>query len=79
MLLEKDLVMEKLNESDRFISIGVTAELIGVSVSTVRRLIERSDFPNTFKITESRIGLLESEVKQWMKETYEKGQAANDN
>ena len=71
--------MEKLNELDRFISIGGTAELIGVSVSTVRRLIERGDFPNTFKITESRIGLLESEVRQWMKKTYEKGQASNDN
>ena len=71
--------MEKPNEPERFISIKDTADFIGVSVSTVRRLIERGDFPNTFKITESRIGLLESEVKQWMKDTYEKGQAANDN
>ena len=71
--------MQKMKESDRFISIKHAAELIGVSVSTVRRLIERSDFPNTFKITESRIGLLESEVRQWMEETYKKGQAANDN
>jgi predicted DNA-binding transcriptional regulator AlpA len=71
--------MEELNNPERFISMKDAAELIGVSVSTVRRLIERSDFPNTFKITESRIGLLESEVRQWMKETYEKGQAANDN
>ena len=71
--------MEELNNPERFISMKDTAELIGVSVSTVRRLIERRDFPNTFKITESRIGLLESEVRKWMKETYEKGQAANDN
>jgi excisionase family DNA binding protein len=71
--------MQKMEESDCFISIKHAAELIGVSVSTVRRLIERSDFPNTFKITESRIGLLESEVKQWMEETYKRGQAANDN
>lgn len=71
--------MQKMEESDCFISIKHAAELIGVSVSTVRRLIESSDFPNTFKITESRIGLLESEVKQWMEETYKRGQAANDN
>ncbi|MDC0433102.1 AlpA family phage regulatory protein [bacterium] len=77
--LKRKLTMEKLNDPDRFISVKDTAELIGVSVSTVRRLIERSDFPNTFKITESRIGLLESEVKRWMEETYRKGQAANDN
>ena len=71
--------MQKMKESDCFISIKHAAELIGVSVSTVRSLSERKDFPNPFKITESRIGLLESEVKQWMKETYEKGRAANDN
>lgn len=71
--------MQKMEESDCFISIKHAAELIGVSVSTVRRLIERSDFPNTFKITDSRIGLLESEVKQWMEKTYKRGQAANDN
>ncbi len=45
--------------------------MIGVSTSTIRRLIEAGNFPRPFKITESRIGLLESEVKQWMKETME--------
>ena len=67
---------EKLN---RFISIRDAAELVGVSVSTIRRLIEKEKFPQTFKITESRIGLLESEVRDWMANVYKKGQAANDN
>ena len=69
--------MEK--ENLKFVSIKHAAEMIGVSNSTIRRLIDRGNFPQPFNITESRIGLLEGEVRQWMKETYEKGQAANDN
>lgn len=71
--------MKKLETNDRFITTREAAEIVGLSISTVRRLIASGDFPKTFKITQSRIGLLESEVRHWMENVANGRGAANDN
>lgn len=71
--------MENHKTAFRFVSINTAAEMIGVSASTVRRLIDSGNFPKPFHVTENRIVLLESDIHSWMAEVYQNREAANDN
>ena len=42
------------------------AKILGVSKTTVYRLIKFKQFPTPINITEGRVGWLESEVEKWI-------------
>ena len=52
----------------RILSIRQAAEKIGVSVSTLKRLLAVDAFPGKINVTERRIGFLESEVDAFIAE-----------
>ena len=52
----------------KVLSIRAAADMAGISVSTLKRLMAGGAFPHKFQITERRIGFLESEVSAWISE-----------
>ena len=68
----------KIHDSN-FISIKAASLKVGLSVTTIRRLVKDNKFPQPIYLTEKRIAFLESEVQNWMIEIYMKGKAQNDN
>jgi predicted DNA-binding transcriptional regulator AlpA len=85
-VLTKGQVMpKKLNIPDphhadaEFQSMAIVCRRIGLSASTVRRLIAKKEFPAPTKITECRLGFFKANVDKWIEDTYMKGRADNDN
>ena len=48
------------------ISKSEAAHRCGFSISTLKRLEQNSDFPGRVKITQGRVGFLESEIDDWI-------------
>ncbi len=55
------------NQENRpILTIKETSDLIGISVSTINRLIKQGKFPQKRKLSTKRIGFLRYEIDQWI-------------
>ena len=54
-------------ENRPFLSIKEVSELLGISVSTINRLIKRGDFPQKIKLSPRRIVFMKNEINEWIK------------
>ena len=56
-----------MNQENRpFLSIKEVSELLGISVSTINRLIKRGDFPPKIKISPRRIVFMKKQIQEWI-------------
>ena len=49
-----------------FLSIKEVSNLIGISVSTINREVEKGKFPPKHKLSAQRVGFLKYEIYQWI-------------
>ena len=49
-----------------FLSIKEVSNIIGISVSTINRQVEKSRFPPKHKLSSQRIGFLKYQIDQWI-------------
>ena len=57
-----------MNRENRpFLSIKEVSELLGISVSTINRLIKRGEFPPKIKISPRRIVFMKNDINEWIK------------
>ena len=57
-----------MNQENRpFLSIKEVSELLGISVSTINRLIKRGEFPPKIKISPRRIVFMKNDINEWIK------------
>ena len=57
-----------MNQENRpFLGIKEVSELLGISVSTINRLIKRGDFPQKKKLSPRRIVFMKNEINEWIK------------
>ena len=54
-------------QNRHFLSIKEVSNLIGISVSTINREIEKGTFPPKHKLSAQRVGFLKYEIDQWIK------------
>ena len=54
-------------ENRPFLSIKEVSELLGISVSTINRLIKRGEFPPKIKISTRRIVFMKNDINEWIK------------
>ena len=56
-----------INQENRpFLTIKEASNLIGISVSTINRLIKKGDFPPKIKISPRRIVFMKYQVEEWI-------------
>ena len=55
------------SENRPFMTIKEVSELLGISVSTINRLIKRGEFPPKRKISPGRMVFMKSEIEEWIK------------
>ena len=55
-----------------FLSIKEVSNLIGISISTINRQVERGTFPAKHKLSTQRIGFLKYQIDQWIEGEREK-------
>ena len=53
-------------QNRHFLSIKEVSNLIGLSVSTINRGVEKGTFPSKHKLSAHRIGFLKYQVDQWI-------------
>ena len=53
-------------QNRHFLSIKEVSELIGISVSTINRVVEKGTFPPKHKLSAQRIGFLKYQIDQWI-------------
>ena len=53
-------------QNRHFLSIKEVSNLIGISVSTINRQVEKGTFPPKHKLSAQRIGFLKYQVDQWI-------------
>ena len=57
-----------MNQENRpFLSIKEVSELLGISLSTINRLIKRGEFPPKIKISPRRIVFMKNDINEWIK------------
>ena len=57
-----------INQENRpFLTIKEVSKLLGISVSTINRLIKKGDFPQKIKISPKRMIFIKSEIYEWIK------------
>ncbi len=57
-----------MNQENRpFLRIKEVSELLGISVSTINRLIKRGDFPQKIKISPKKMISMKREINEWIK------------
>ena len=49
-----------------FLSIKEVSNLIGISVSTINRQVEKGTFPPKHKLSPKRIGFLKYQIDKWI-------------
>jgi len=49
-----------------FLSIKEVSNLIGISVSSINRQVEKGTFPPKHKLSAQRIGFLKYQIDQWI-------------
>ena len=53
-------------ENRPFITIKEVSKLIGLSVSTINRLVKKRDFPSKVKISPRRMVFMKKEIEEWI-------------
>ena len=53
-------------QNRHFLSIKEVSNLIGISVSTINRGVEKGTFPPKHKLSAQRIGFLKYQINQWI-------------
>ena len=51
-----------------FLTIQEVSELLGISVSTINRLIKKGEFPCKVNISPKRVVFMKYQIDQWIKE-----------
>ena len=54
------------SENRPFVNIKEVSELLGISVSTINRLIKRGEFPTKVKISPRRIVFMKYQIEDWI-------------
>ena len=55
------------SENRPFLTIKEVSKLIGLSVSTINRLVKKGDFPSKVKISPRRMVFMKNEIDEWIK------------
>ena len=56
-----------INQENRpFLTIKEVSELLGISVSTINRLIKNGDFPPKIKISPRRMVFMRKQIEEWI-------------
>ncbi len=56
-----------INQENRpFLTIKEVSKLIGISISTINRLIKKGDFPDKIKLSPRRTVLMKYEIQEWI-------------
>ena len=53
-------------ENRPFLTIKEVSKLIGLSVSSINRLIKKGDFPSKVKISPRRMVFMKKEIQEWI-------------
>ena len=53
-------------ENRTFLIIKEVSKLIGLSVSTINRLVKKGDFPSKVKISPRRMVFMKKEIQEWI-------------
>ncbi len=53
-------------ENSPFFTIQEVSEFLGISISTINRLIKNGDFPQKIKISPRRIVFMKKEIEEWI-------------
>ena len=54
------------SENRPFLNIKEVSELLGISVSTINRLIKKGEFPPKVKISPRRIVFMKYQIQKWL-------------
>ena len=54
------------SENRPFLTIKEVSKLIGLSVSTINRLVKKGDFPSKVKISPRRMVFMKKEIEEWI-------------
>ena len=58
-----------MNSQNRpFLTIKEVSKLIGISVSTINRLIKKGVFPNKIQLSTRRMVFVKKEIDEWIEE-----------
>lgn len=49
-----------------FLTIKEVSELLGISVSTINRLIKNRDFPQKIKLSPGRTVFMKNDIEEWI-------------
>ena len=61
-----------MNQENRpFLTIKEVSNLLGISISTINRLIKNGNFPQKRKLSPGRIVFMKFEIEEWIKEKRE--------
>ena len=52
-------------QNRHFLNIKEVSNLIGISISTINRQVEKGRFPPKHKLSSQRIGFLKYQIDQW--------------
>ena len=56
-----------MNSQERpFLTIKEVSKLLGISVSTINRLIKKGEFPPKVKISPRRFAFMKVEIQEWI-------------
>ena len=54
-------------ENSPFFTIQEVSKFVGISISTINRLVKEGDFPKKVKITPRRIVFMKNDIEDWIK------------
>ena len=54
------------SENRPFLTIKEVSKLLGLSVSTINRLVKKGDFPLKIKISPRRMVFMKKEIEEWI-------------
>ena len=58
-----------MNSQERpFLTIKEVSKLLGISVSTINRLIKRGEFPNKKQLSPRRFAFMRYEINEWIED-----------
>ena len=68
-----------MNPQERpFLTIKEVSKLLGISVSTINRLIKKGEFPSKKQLSPRRLVFMKCEINQWIKSKQVKMKPKND-
>ena len=53
-----------------FLTIKEVSKLIGISVSTINRLVKKREFPSKIKLSPRRILFMKNQIEEWIERKY---------